>query len=601
MRYSLNRIAIAILLLIPSLAFAQSPNFDSLTLNAPLPIPSGGSGAKTSLAASALVQVQAASASAARLLTSKLGDQLSLLDFGAACDGTTDDSAAVIAAGSSGRRVIVPDGVVCNAPAVVQGAMAGTFLGGGKVKGSDGNTRGPRFAAVLSPPNLASWDSGNSVPLGCTGGQGCWGNWDYSHELTAEEFHISGAATLGQPAHGYQNMPGTSAHTIYATNNSGYNAAAANQDGRTGAYVNSFHIQQNGGGDFGLWTGSIFCGGTSKPAAGGQYTDWLAVPGCGLLGVNISALDGAEHQLPQYLQSTEIHFSDGPAGVGHDVSMIGNVYGYERNWPGPATLNNRVVHEIVSCNGAHTTVGLPCDAAFQIGGAWRTSLNFVGAGNGTSNMTPIAMMAGQRVSFNGTPNDPTGENNPALTVLGTDFITDDALGIVISQNGGTVLRLTNPTAGTPPVDYLEAHGAPTGAPYVGLTAKGSDAVISLTLTDKGGGGIVLQSGSGANVFRAVAATNANSYLNLTAGTASTSMQLADFFSGDQDFALAAAGTGLLRDGGTQPTAADSSSALATTASVQGAITLAAAGGVSCAAGSVSLATLVVTAGRVTHC
>ena len=75
-------------------------------------------------------------ATAVRPLAQKLSDQLSILDFGAVCDGKTNDSAAITAAGASGRRIVVPSGVTCNAPSVAQSAMQGVFIGGGQIKGT---------------------------------------------------------------------------------------------------------------------------------------------------------------------------------------------------------------------------------------------------------------------------------------------------------------------------------------------------------------------------------------------------------------------------------------------------------------------------------
>ena len=94
-----------------------------------------------SLTPSALpnVPVLAAGAAVARPLADKLGDTLSLADFGAKCDGTTDDSDAVSAALASGRPVLVPGNLICAAPGVAGAALsASTLYGGGAVLGAAG-------------------------------------------------------------------------------------------------------------------------------------------------------------------------------------------------------------------------------------------------------------------------------------------------------------------------------------------------------------------------------------------------------------------------------------------------------------------------------
>ena len=509
--------------------------------------------------------VQPQGAIAARPLAQKLSDQLSLQDFGAACNGMNDDSAAVTAAGLSGRRVLIPNGQICNAPKVNQATMQGVFSGGGQIRGSDGNPRGPQFAAIRVAPNPQAWNQATSSQDNCSGGFPCWAKFDYSHTLSAEEYHISGATTLGQPVHNYEGMPGTNAHNLWIDNNSGWNQSHNSNDGRTGGSAYSVVLQHNGGGDFGVFGAQLLCAGGVGPGDGNTtagpfgivngYTDWLAVPGCGFEGGNISALNPAV-----YLQKEEFHLSDN----GNDVSAIGSVMGYQRTSTTAPKLNNRWINQLTTCNLIRPANSIPCDAAYVVGGQWYIGLDFVGGSNIQSFGSTVAMMAGQKITFNGTLSD--GEGNPSATTLGGDWVTDDGSGVVLAQNNATTLRVTNPASA---VNYWQFSGSTTGN-AVAIGANGSDATIPILLSDKGGAGVITLSNN-AIAMRVAAGAGASGYLNVSAGTATSALTLQDYALNNQDFALGAAGSGLVRLVGAVPAAADTSTAVATTAFVKAAI------------------------------
>ena len=514
--------------------------------------------------------VQATGAPAARPLANKLSDQLSVLDFGAACDGRTDDSAAITAAGTSGRRVVVPSGVTCNAPGVVQSAMQGVFIGGGQIRGSDGNPRGPQFAAVRIAPNPQAWNQASSSQDNCSGGFPCWAEFDYSHTLSAEEFHVSGPATLGRPLHGYEGMPGTNAHQLFMDNNSGWNQSHNSNDGRTGVGAYSVVLQTNGAGDTGVYGAQLLCNGQVGPGDGNTtpgpngiingYTDWLAVPNCGFQGGNISALAPG-----QYLQMQEFHLSD----YGNDVSAIGTVMGYNRTAT-TAKINNRWVDQLTTCNLLRGTGSVPCDAAHVIGGQWYIGLDFVGLPNIQSITAPIAMMANQKITLNGSNND--GEGNPALTNLGGDWIMDDGAAIVLAQNGNSTVRVYSPQSA---VNGWQFTGSTTGN-AVTVGATGSDTAIPVLVSDKGGAGVVTLS-NGSVALRVASAAGSSGYLNVSAGTATAPLLLQDYSLANQDIGLGAAGTGLVRLVGAVPGNTDASTAVATTAFTQAAVKAAVTG------------------------
>ena len=68
----------------------------NLTLGAALPVSSGGTGATTTTGATANLQfLQTGTGAAARSISDKLADTVSVKDFGAKGDGVTDDSGAI--------------------------------------------------------------------------------------------------------------------------------------------------------------------------------------------------------------------------------------------------------------------------------------------------------------------------------------------------------------------------------------------------------------------------------------------------------------------------------------------------------------------------
>jgi hypothetical protein len=474
-----QRLSIAALVLIAAHAHAQ---LGPVPLNGQLVTPNG--------------------ALAGRTLSGHLADSLSLLDFGAACDGVTDDSAAITAAASTGKRINVPDGTICKGNSIVQFIPFGNFAGPGKIRDSSGNLRGPRASGVSSSPNPSSWNSTTNANDNCVAGFQCWANFDYSHALSAEEWYITdtaGGHTLGQPAHGYQYMPGAYPHTMFFNNASGWNNSLTGNDGRTAAVQSRVIAQQNGAGDMMVHEAEILCAGHAQPGT----TSWLAVPGCSYEAGDINAL------LPgQYLQHSEWHFGDG----GNDVAAVGRAMGYNRTAT-PANLNNRWVNEFVTCTGS-----VACDAAYEVTGKWRIGIDFTEIT--TSINAAIAMAAGQKITLNGTWTD--GEANPAKTTLGGEWLTFDPVTntVQLAHSGAAVLQLSNPAAGsdgTPTAtNHMQIIGSASGGPvYFG--AAGGDAAISLLVQDKGGAGVLTTSNNNF-VLKQLAPVTTNSYAQIGPGS-----------------------------------------------------------------------------------
>ena len=487
---------------------------------------------------------------AARPLSQKLSDHLSLQDFGAVCNGVTDDSAAIRTGAATGLRLEIPSGVVCNGASIPQYTTFGNFVGPGQIKDLSGYLRGPVSGGVSAPPNSQAWNQSTSAADNCGASFGCWAKFDYSHALSAEEYFINGATTLGQPVHGYEYMPGAVPHMLFFNNSSGWNNSLTGNDGRTMAAGNRVIMQQNGGGDMSAYEAEIACGGMVKGPGGLAYTDWLAVPACGYQGGDISAT-----QPDQYMQMQEWHFAD----QGNDVAVVGSTMGYTRNSTTAPGLNNRWVDQLSTCNLFPVTGSLPCDAQHVVSGMWRIGLDF--AEIDTHITAPIAMQAGQMITLNSAGTD--GEGNPSKANLGGDWMVDDGSGIVFAQNGATALRLANPAHA---VNGWQFGGSISGNAIV-IGPTGTDAAIPVIMSDKGGLGVLFQS-NGAIAMKVSAATGASSFLNVSAGTTSAPLTLQAYGAGNQDLGLAAANSGLVRLTGVVPATGDASTAVPTTSFVR---------------------------------
>ncbi len=407
------------------------------------PVPLGG------------LSVQPTGATVARPLTAKLSDQLSVLDFGAACDGVSDDSAAVAAAAASGRHVAIPDGRVCNAPtAALPLAPFGTFIGPGKVMDSTGTPRGPMASGVTANPNPASWNAATNQNDPCTASFQCWGKWNYAHVFGAEEFFIAdgnGGHTLGQPAHGYQYMPGAIPHQAFFNNSSGWNQSATTNDGRTGAAYNRIVAQQNGQGDMILNEGELLCAGVPTAAGGAATTDWLANPGCSWEAGDVTALAPN-----QYLQHSEWHFGDG----GNDVAAVGRTMGYSRNtsfaaigsFQGSTTAGSTVVAVPVGtlaklvAGQSVAGAGIPAGATIASLNSQYSAVILSAAASATASNIPL------RLTF-------TGSTTAGSASLAASSVTGLAAGqtvtgpgipagVTITALSGTTLTLSNAATAT---------------------------------------------------------------------------------------------------------------------------------------------------------
>ncbi len=361
---------------------------------------------------------------AARSLAARLSDRLSLLDFGARCDGTTDDSAAILAAEASGRWISIPASRICRAATISQAAISAVFTGPGQIMTSDGNLRGPVVTQMTSPPSHSA---------GFSGGVLSGFNGDLSHVPIAIEHRVSGAATLGQPAAGtYLITPEASADLINSYNTSGYNSALSGLAGRTGLAVRLTTLGQYGQGDMAANWFTCFAASTLP-----NSTSFLENPECsGLTGQLIAGAAGV------YLQGIgDINLSDG----GFDVSGIGETYILHRTVPSSAMGTTWIG------SYQYSTGTVPADAAFSSAGPFNIVLDAVDAASGAA----VAAGAGQRLYLNST--QPNGTHFPSTVALGTEYVDYTATnGLELVVGGKPVVQAT--PNGAVVTGHLETNG-----------------------------------------------------------------------------------------------------------------------------------------------
>ncbi len=103
----------------PSATFANgsfaNANVGTLTASTPISVANGGTGSATALGAASTLQYKSSVAGAgARTFADKFSDTVNIKDFGARCDGSTDDAAAIQLASNTGVSIInAPENATC--------------------------------------------------------------------------------------------------------------------------------------------------------------------------------------------------------------------------------------------------------------------------------------------------------------------------------------------------------------------------------------------------------------------------------------------------------------------------------------------------------
>ena len=364
----------------------------------------------------------------ARKLSNQTADTVSLLDFGAVCDGTTDDSAAVTAALATHKRITVPGTMspgtptVCNAPSILSGAMTGAILiGPGVIKTSEAKKRGAIVAEINQPP--ASNGLITSVVSAFDG--------DVSKVARSPvEHRVTGATTAGTPGTppSYIVQPEVSADWIVSFNQSGTQTGDGHRPfGRTGVPVRVTAGTNAGLGDHVMnW---VACSVSGKLVGA---TTWTGASECGgFAGSMASLVDGA------YLQPIgDLDCNDN----GFDVSCIGMTQVFNRT-NNTAALGNPWIGSFMLSNGTK-----PIDAAYSATGPM--TMTYDCYDSGVSQALPtvpcLVMQAGMRIYGNAT-SDVSATRIPNNIVLGGEYLQYDTVngwgfykaGVLQMATGGT--------------------------------------------------------------------------------------------------------------------------------------------------------------------
>jgi hypothetical protein len=253
------------------------------------------------------MRVRVADGSTVRIEVDHTADQLSLFDFGAKCDGTTDDSAAVAAAAGAKRSSVPGTTVTSCRTGYSLTSLPGPFTGPGRIVTSDGTKRGPLFTTLQAYPSALG--DFNRAPLAFNG--------DLRGVGIAHEHVVTGASTLGQPSSGYLQFPESSAEVLSVYNNSGWNSSTSGNGGRTGTAGKYYRINHLGQGDLVAIQCSGFVGSTLRGA-----TSFLANPAIECLSGDLYA--GANGQYLEFLGDMNLNDN------GFDVAASGLVLNMRR-------------------------------------------------------------------------------------------------------------------------------------------------------------------------------------------------------------------------------------------------------------------------------
>jgi hypothetical protein len=223
--------------------------------------------------------------------------------FGAVCNGSTDDATAVAAAMAAFVPIYIGPGLTCKV-STASAALAGRIFGeGGQLKDGSGNQRGYFFSAITANKAYTASNE-NSLETAFNG--------DFSGVSFAVEHRITGAATLTQPVSNYVYSPWAYPHYTNMFNSSGWNQSTSTDvGGRTAALAYRTVLNHTGLGDGFAYNGEITVSGL-KPGA----TSWLANGAGGIANGDVFAGASGVHLNPM-----EIHNIDN----GFDVAAHGYI------------------------------------------------------------------------------------------------------------------------------------------------------------------------------------------------------------------------------------------------------------------------------------
>jgi hypothetical protein len=363
--------------------------------------------------------------------------------YGAVCNGTTDDSTAILAAVASGAPFTIPAGTTCLGLSVAYTALSGIATGPGRIETSDTTVRAPILTSLDAIPS--SYNT-------CTSELTCWAG-DNSHTI-AHEHIVTGAGTLGTPSTGYLRIQEASGDILRVLNTSGNNTSTSSNDGRTALSGHFTGIFQSGQGDF---VGN-FVSGTVGSAKSGA-TSFLASPEVGGFGASLTATIAGT-----YMEGVgDISLNDN----GHDVAGVGLSLVMNRT----AALEAIGAYwDAIQIQGGASTA--PIDAFFRASKSATIGFDLSSADLSAYRLGALTLTAGSGTGY---------AVNDLITVSGGTFSTPTVFQVNAIGTGGTLPANSLTVVNTgiysvPPVTGFSALTTTT-------SGGGSGVVVTAVYTD----------------------------------------------------------------------------------------------------------------------
>jgi hypothetical protein len=333
---------------------------------------------------------QSGAGASERTVDGKLKDFVSVKDWGAVGDNSTNDTTAIQAAQAVAGAKFVPAGTYKTT--LVSNTLTGPFWGRGQIDDSNDNKRAPWFSAITAPPS--SLGTPTSIETRFNG--------DLSKVQIAMEHRISGATTLGQPTTGYtytdEAYPVIG--SLYVDTNTGWNNGTATNVGRTGAAFFRTQVYHRGQGDVAAYNATVFVDGTKAGS-----TSYLANPAGVIINGDMTA--GANGV---YLNAGEFYLD----GASYDCSAIGWVVNLDRD-------NATGAKDAIWAGfRAQSKGSVPADVAFSATSTFNFGVDLSACAFG-ANEAAITLKANQRIYGNVTAASTGALRYP--TAVNTDYFT----------------------------------------------------------------------------------------------------------------------------------------------------------------------------------
>jgi hypothetical protein len=500
-----------------SIKISDLPAVSSLNGNELIPVVKDGGTQKATISqlttASLDNFIAAGTGAVFRSAQDKMRDIVSVKDFGAVGDGTTNDTAAVNAVEALPHtQISLPIGRYSTTLTPYQ-AINQTYTGPGKLI-MGGYAQAPKRSFVTTELTPASTDRTRMFD----------GDWTNKAHLAAYTF--IGAGATGTPTSTYKNFTELSAEVLVYDYTAGFNTDPGDHAlGRSGAFARHEWLYHGGQGDL---VGRSFYGEVYSNRVGA--THFLASPA---LAVDNGGLAVSASGAGAYLQREEFIISDN----GFACAAVYQVANMIRN-NSSAPLGEVWIYSRPQSGGSQ-----PIDAFYTPAGTARRGLDFTPA-TFNADLAAVVTKANDRWYLNGTSApDSTGAKWFATTLNGEwlTYASSDAR-VEIASKGKRALAVG--AISTSVVSWLEVQARETGQ-GVWLSAGSSDADCTMVYNAKGSGGHQFRTnGFGPVQFQVNHAANATNFVAVQGSNGGAP----EIVTNAGDLRLLPGGGGLLRFG-----------------------------------------------------